>query len=169
MWTCRTEPDPEMIAGTTALESLEAGSKLQTYAWLIGSAVLMSILKDQIFYLVCWSSSRALYKSAFEAVLRAPMRFFDENSNGRLKSCLFFIHSQCVQTNTDCIPLFDPEGRILNRFSSDAGTMDEAVPISLYYTVFVSKLGPQFTHKVSCSPHVLTSRLFSTSWPHSSS
>jgi len=79
----RAEPAPATQEPLNGASSLETGRKLEIYGWLIDAVFLISILKNQIFYLVCWSSSRALYKSAFEAVLRAPMRFFDENSNGK--------------------------------------------------------------------------------------
>ena len=54
----------------------------ETYSGLVGSAVLLSILRAVLFYFLCVNAARKLHNSMFGAILRAPVRFFDRNPIG---------------------------------------------------------------------------------------
>ncbi|CAG0914467.1 unnamed protein product [Notodromas monacha] len=89
-----TEFSPEWFHTLTDVEFLYG------YCCIVGILLLMSQLRSIGFFWICTRASVELHKRMFNSVLRAPIRFFDEN----------------------------PSGRLLNRFSRDTGNMDEALP-----------------------------------------
>ena len=56
-----------------------------------------------MFYKICIDSSKNLHNTMFSSLVKAPMRFFDTNSSGR----------------------------ILNRFTKDIGSVDEILPTTM--------------------------------------
>ena len=73
---------------------------LTIYGLLVGAAFIFLVIRAFGFYLVCVRCSERLHDRMVEAVLHAPVFFFDSN----------------------------PVGRIMNRFSKDVGSMDEVLP-----------------------------------------
>ncbi|KAK7882506.1 hypothetical protein WMY93_028680 [Mugilogobius chulae] len=73
---------------------------LGVYAGLTASSVLFGFLRCLVFFNVLVSSAQTLHNNMFQAILRAPVHFFDIN----------------------------PTGRILNRFSKDIGYLDSVLP-----------------------------------------
>ena len=73
---------------------------IYVYTAIVLSIIIVSIVRFIVFYKMCMRSSECLHNSAFNALIRTDMRFFDTN----------------------------PSGRILNRFSKDTSTIDELLP-----------------------------------------
>ena len=73
---------------------------LTIYGVLVGAAFIFLVIRAFGFYLVCVRCSERLHDRMVEAILHAPVFFFDSN----------------------------PLGRIMNRFSKDVGSMDEVLP-----------------------------------------
>lgn len=70
------------------------------YAIFVGSILLISITRAQVFFRSSLRASSSLHKAAIESLVRAPLSFFHTN----------------------------PSGRVLNRFSKDLGVIDEQLP-----------------------------------------
>ncbi|XP_011505704.1 PREDICTED: multidrug resistance-associated protein 4-like [Ceratosolen solmsi marchali] len=70
------------------------------YGSLILGIIVLSIIRNILFYRTLLNSSENIHNAMFSRLIRAPMQFFDIN----------------------------PSGRILNRFSKDTGTVDESLP-----------------------------------------
>ncbi|XP_023313499.1 multidrug resistance-associated protein 4-like [Trichogramma pretiosum] len=70
------------------------------YTFLVLAVFCIGMLRSIIFYVGCMTCSQRLHDLAFSALIRASMRFFDQN----------------------------PSGRILNRFSKDMSAIDELLP-----------------------------------------
>ena len=82
----------------------DSDSLIVTYAALALGTVVICLLRAMIFFTVSMRASSSLHNSAFAAVLAAPMSFFTSH----------------------------PTGRIINKFSSDQGEVDELLPVTLY-------------------------------------
>ncbi|XP_008214772.2 multidrug resistance-associated protein 4 [Nasonia vitripennis] len=67
---------------------------------LIAAVILMSIVKNILYFRATVNAGEKVHNSMFASILRTPLRFFDVNQSGR----------------------------ILNRFTSDTGAMDELLP-----------------------------------------
>ncbi|RMX56477.1 hypothetical protein pdam_00014934, partial [Pocillopora damicornis] len=74
------------------------------YGGLVTTTLLLSFLRVLLFFHVAVTSSVKLHNDMFDAVIRAPLYFFDTN----------------------------PAGRILNRFSSDTAHMDTLIPETFF-------------------------------------
>lgn len=70
------------------------------YSIFVGSVLLISIIRAQVFFRSSLRASSSLHKAAIESLVRAPLSFFHTN----------------------------PSGRVLNRFSKDLGVIDEQLP-----------------------------------------
>ncbi|KAJ8979912.1 hypothetical protein NQ317_005348 [Molorchus minor] len=70
------------------------------YGALIIAAIVITLARSLVFFNLAMRSSTNLHSKMFNALLKAPMRFFDTN----------------------------PSGRVLNRFSKDMGAIDEILP-----------------------------------------
>ena len=77
---------------------------LWTYLALSLGAVAVCLLRALIFFVVSMRASSTLHNQSFGAVTAAPMSFF----------------------------ISHPVGRILNKFSSDQGEVDEVLPVTMY-------------------------------------
>ncbi|PFX21734.1 Multidrug resistance-associated protein 4 [Stylophora pistillata] len=82
-------------------------TNLTIYGCLVAASFILGIVRSYILYLVCLRCSERLHDKMVVALLQAPVLFFDSN----------------------------PVGRILNRFSKDAGCMDELLPLEIVFTV----------------------------------
>ena len=97
---------------------------LNIYGCLIGASVMFTIIRAYGFFSVSLRCSESLHDKMVVAVLQAPVLFFDSN----------------------------PVGRIMNRFSTDVGCMDEVLPktflksIQLILMLFTSILVPSVTN-----------------------
>ncbi|KAJ0005574.1 hypothetical protein NQD34_015468 [Periophthalmus magnuspinnatus] len=81
-------------------QQLDLDLYLGVYAGLTVTSVLFGFLRCLVFFNVLVSSAQTLHNNMFQAILRAPVYFFDIN----------------------------PIGRILNRFSKDIGYLDSVLP-----------------------------------------
>ncbi|XP_048578462.1 ATP-binding cassette sub-family C member 4 [Nematostella vectensis] len=81
-----------------------SGVTLGVYCGLICAAFLFVFSRADIFILSTTRASLKLHDRMTEAVIKCPVSFFDMN----------------------------PEGRIMNRFSKDTGSMDGLLPAGLY-------------------------------------
>ena len=70
------------------------------YSIFVGSILLVSIVRAQVFFRSSLRASSSLHKAAIQSLVRAPLSFFHTN----------------------------PSGRVLNRFSKDLGVIDEQLP-----------------------------------------
>ncbi|KAJ1525502.1 hypothetical protein ONE63_010311 [Megalurothrips usitatus] len=73
------------------------------YSAIIGFLLLVTLVRTVAYFWICSRCSQALHDLMFSNVIRATMLFFNTN----------------------------PSGRILNRFSKDLGSIDEALPKTL--------------------------------------
>ncbi|XP_055086828.1 ATP-binding cassette sub-family C member 4-like isoform X4 [Periophthalmus magnuspinnatus] len=92
-------------------QQLDLDLYLGVYAGLTVTSVLFGFLRCLVFFNVLVSSAQTLHNNMFQAILRAPVYFFDIN----------------------------PIGRILNRFSKDIGYLDSVLPWT--YVDFIQHKG----------------------------
>ncbi|KAI9208081.1 P-loop containing nucleoside triphosphate hydrolase protein, partial [Polychytrium aggregatum] len=77
---------------------------LYIYVGLAGCVLVLALSRALLFYWICLNASRGLFKKMLNAVLRAPMTFFQNN----------------------------PHGRIMNRFAKDINLMDDNLPMTFF-------------------------------------
>jgi ATP-binding cassette, subfamily C (CFTR/MRP), member 4 len=77
------------------------------YSMLVVALLIISFIRGFLFFRTSMHSSRYLHNVMFEAILRAPILFFDTN----------------------------PVGRILNRFSKDLGMIDDYLVVTNFDAV----------------------------------
>ncbi|XP_039258783.2 ATP-binding cassette sub-family C member 4-like isoform X1 [Styela clava] len=101
--------EPSKVFNSTTLftsvndtNTFDSSYYMTIYAVLSTMVFLIVLLRANLHFYICVTSGIHMHKKMFEAILRAPMRFFDTN----------------------------PSGRILNRFSKDMGQIDEILPIA---------------------------------------
>lgn len=87
-------------------------TRLIVYGFGIIGLFMVAISRSVLFYKLAMLSSIKLHHLIFDNVVGATMRFFDTN----------------------------PSGRILNRFSKDMGSVDEALPKALLDSSQVGKI-----------------------------
>lgn len=80
---------------------------LLVYASMVTMSLLLTAASSFCFYLAAINASENLHDEMTEAVIKAPVLFFDTN----------------------------PVGRILNRFSKDTGCMDDLLPGQSLFTI----------------------------------
>jgi len=83
---------------------------LYAYIGITAALVIIATVRSVLFYEVNLRGASQLHERSFHAVLRSPMTFFHTN----------------------------PLGRILNKFSSDLGQIDELLPVILFDVVQLS-------------------------------
>lgn len=88
------------------------------------SVVLLSI-RTMVLFVLCHLTARSLHNQMFNALLRAPVLFFDSNPLGKRKSRL---------NAQDCNWM---SGRVINRFSKDVSSIDQQVVDVVYDCVNV--------------------------------
>ncbi|CAG9767622.1 unnamed protein product [Ceutorhynchus assimilis] len=79
---------------------------INIYTGFMVATVIVAITRSLFFFSICMRSSFRLHNRMFESIILAAMRFFHQNSSGR----------------------------ILNRFSKDLGQVDELLPIAFIDT-----------------------------------
>merc|ERR1711871_60480 len=77
---------------------------LGTPGWLVLAVVILAMARSLLFFQFCVEASRTMFLRMLQKVLRAPIGWFDAN----------------------------PSGRILNRFSSDTGIVDDQLAPAFY-------------------------------------
>ncbi|RHY79259.1 hypothetical protein DYB30_004041, partial [Aphanomyces astaci] len=97
-------------ASTSADYLHDAGYYLSIYAVFALSSVAMTMVRTLSIFSSGVAASRRLFENMTNALLRAPMRFFDTN----------------------------PIGRILNRYSNDINTVDSSIPFSVSASMAVA-------------------------------
>ncbi len=55
----------------------------EVYGCIVVGLLLSSLLKYQLFYRICLNSAQSLHTGLFAAILRAPLRFFEQHSVGK--------------------------------------------------------------------------------------
>ncbi|XP_076166864.1 ATP-binding cassette sub-family C member 4 [Ptiloglossa arizonensis] len=98
-WSNNTESDKSYY--------LDTNTALWIYGGFIVASIVMTTLRNLIFYKICMTASRNLHNQMFSCLLKAPMLFFDTH----------------------------PSGRILNRFSKDVGAVDEILPRTMIESI----------------------------------
>lgn len=83
---------------------------IHLYCFIMVALFISTVLRSVSFYAICMRASKNLHHSIFEKILRAPVQFFDENS----------------------------DGKIINRFSRDIRVVDELLPSILFDITIVS-------------------------------
>ncbi|XP_035420768.1 ATP-binding cassette sub-family C member 4 isoform X1 [Cygnus atratus] len=88
--------------GANETEHLDLKFYLGIYAGLTVATILFGIIRSLLVFQVLVNSGQTLHNRMFQAILKAPVLFFDRN----------------------------PIGRILNRFSKDIGHLDDLLPLT---------------------------------------
>lgn len=91
------------IAHDSPLDSWSTQTYTYIYAGIMVALFIITTTRSISFFQFCASASQNLHDRMFSGLISTPMRFFDTN----------------------------PSGRIMNRFSKDMGSTDEALPKSL--------------------------------------
>lgn len=115
------------LNSTSLTCSLTNKGRVGIYGGLSGTVVAMTILRCILLYVLLLRASHILHNRMFQAILRAPVLFFDTNPIGKIYK---------GATIKLCILLF--KGRILNRFSKDVDYLDNLLPFTLVEYVTVS-------------------------------
>lgn len=63
-------------------EEVDTNTGIMVYAILIGSFFIASMIRSILFFIRCMFSSIKLHNQMFQAIIRAPMLFFEQNSVG---------------------------------------------------------------------------------------
>lgn len=87
-------------------------TSLIIYATLTIASIVLTLARSFLFFIAAMRASKTLHAKMFHCLLLAPLKFFNNNS---------------------C-------GRILNRFSKDTGVIDELFPLTLLDTIQVKQL-----------------------------
>jgi ATP-binding cassette subfamily C (CFTR/MRP) protein 4 len=95
---------------TEVNETLDRASIIYTYSGIILGTIIFSVVHSLYFMLYFIIASINLHRYAFSSIIKATMRFYNNN----------------------------PSGRILNRFSKDLGYIDEYIPPVLFDVIEVS-------------------------------
>ncbi|XP_047739320.1 ATP-binding cassette sub-family C member 4 [Hyalella azteca] len=82
----------------------------QVYGALVCIVLILSLGRTVLFFMMCCVSSRRLHDNMFQAVMRAPMRYFDTQ----------------------------PIGHVLNCFTKDMGQIDDLMPMCLWDFLTIS-------------------------------
>ncbi|XP_018010740.1 ATP-binding cassette sub-family C member 4-like [Hyalella azteca] len=82
----------------------------QVYGALVCGVFILSLGRTVLFFMMCCVSSRRLHDNMFQAVMRAPMRYFDTQ----------------------------PIGHVLNCFTKDMGQIDDLMPVCLWDFLTIS-------------------------------
>ena len=72
---------------------MDTSTGIYVYSALIASVFLFGFMRAVQFFVICTAASCKLYDNMFNAVIRAPISFFDKNPVGKFKKCqlLLFI------------------------------------------------------------------------------
>ena len=76
----------------------------KVYSYLIVCFLVLTLIRSIMFFSMCVRSSQQLHAKMLDQIMWASMRFFDLN----------------------------PLGRIMNRFSTDIGIVDDTIPIAMF-------------------------------------
>ncbi|KAG5176755.1 hypothetical protein JKP88DRAFT_265312 [Tribonema minus] len=92
--------------------SLDAGDQRNNslalaFGLLVASTALLGLARSRLFFDLTLKASTSVHHAMYAAVMRSPMSFFNSN----------------------------PQGRILNRFSNDQGSVDELLPVTAYNAI----------------------------------
>eukprot|EP00611_Tribonema_gayanum_P009110 TRINITY_DN1883_c0_g1_i4.p1 TRINITY_DN1883_c0_g1~~TRINITY_DN1883_c0_g1_i4.p1 ORF type:complete len:1412 (-),score=345.61 TRINITY_DN1883_c0_g1_i4:192-4049(-) len=92
--------------------SLDAGDQRNNslalaFGLLVASTALLGLARSRLFFDLTLTASTSAHHAMYAAVMRSPMSFFNSN----------------------------PQGRILNRFSNDQGSVDELLPVTAYNAI----------------------------------
>ncbi|KAA0201410.1 hypothetical protein HAZT_HAZT009513, partial [Hyalella azteca] len=85
LWTNALEGETTRCAGNGIREigfTLPPLIFLQVYGALVGAVFILSLGRTVLFFMMCCVSSRRLHDKMFQAVVRAPMRYFDTHPIG---------------------------------------------------------------------------------------
>lgn len=95
---------------TTENDTIPRDNIIYFYSAITIGTIVVAVVKSIYFMLFFTIASRNLHDFIFSRIIRATMRFYNQN----------------------------PSGRILNRFSKDLGTIDEYIPSVLIDVIEVN-------------------------------
>ena len=79
-------------AGPSLLLGLNESDYMWVYCGIIGALLLLSLVRYLMLWFLCLQSSTVLHNNLFAAVMRAPMKFFQDNSSGETLLYSYRIH-----------------------------------------------------------------------------
>ncbi|KAL1490440.1 hypothetical protein ABEB36_013133 [Hypothenemus hampei] len=91
-------------------DKLDRKACIEIYSIIITTTIVIVIFRSLYFFSICMRSSYILHNRMFQSIILAAMRFFNQNTSGR----------------------------ILNRFSKDLGQVDELLPNAFIDTVQIT-------------------------------
>ncbi|KAJ8941680.1 hypothetical protein NQ314_010326 [Rhamnusium bicolor] len=145
-WVNLEQDFAERVANnlTTENETLPRDNIIYFYSAITLGTIIVAVVKSLYFMIFFTIASRNLHDYIFSRIIKATMRFYNQN----------------------------PSGRILNRFSKDLGTIDEYIPSVLidvielilqfcHLSLVVSAKSPMFSHMTATMHGLSTIRAFS--------
>ena len=68
---------------------MDTSTGINVYSALIASVFMFGFMRAVQFFVICTAASVKLYDTMFNAVIRAPISFFDKNPVGKFEKCEF--------------------------------------------------------------------------------
>lgn len=66
-------------------EYLDPDTALWIYGAFITASIVLTTLRNLVFYKICMNASRNLHNLMFSCLLKAPMLFFDTHPSGKYR------------------------------------------------------------------------------------
>jgi len=89
IWTNNAKPDKNIGNSTISLlnhgswqDMIDQNTGTYVYSVLIGSLIVFAFIRSIHFFVICMKSSVKLHDEMFQAVVHAPMSFFDQHPIG---------------------------------------------------------------------------------------
>ena len=114
--------DPQLENATfndSTSSDLTANQRIGIFGGIVVLAIIITIIKAILSYVICLNASRNLHNKMFKAILRAPILFFDTNPVGELNECMFIVIAIITSfTNRSCLEQIFCRHRIVGYCSS---------------------------------------------------
>lgn len=110
---------------------------LWVYSGIVVAVFVLTKFRAIYFFMFCIKISINVHNRMFVSLVRAPMKFFDENPSGNYKH--FTVKNISLEILLNILFYFFIIfiGRVMNRFTKDLGAMDELLPYSFFDAVTI--------------------------------
>ena len=119
-----------LLCSTRYRHTAHLNSVQHSFLGLSLLSVILLFTRTLVYFVSCHITARSLHNQMFNALLRAPVFFFDSNPIG----------TKSTPLRTDSKITFLIAGRVVNRFSKDVSSIDEQLSDMTYNFVDVRTL-----------------------------